>query len=126
MGSAIFSTLPVCRKSTPLLCRDARKAYAVSIQTKEGIMKYQWAIKVTTEYLNPGAGGVESTATEIRPAGTEQEARRRHEAILDTLTSLARGGQHPKYQRLGGSELIRRPLGEWETVEKSPGSWRVG
>jgi len=76
-------------------------------------MQYQWAVKITMEYLD-GTGAVEQTHVEIREVRHEMEARARHDAIQDTLARTDR--VTPKYQRLAASELLRRPVGEWETV----------
>lgn len=76
--------------------------------------KYEWAVEVTTEYLDD-EGAVEQAHVEVREATTEREARARHDAIRDTVANYARRG-HPRHQRLTGSKLLRRPVGEWETV----------
>jgi len=74
---------------------------------------YSWAYRVTLELLD-GNGVVDGTEVRIQVAHSEQEARARHEAILDTVARPDYTGS--KYQRLAGSELLRRPVVEWETV----------
>jgi hypothetical protein len=78
------------------------------------MQQYQWAIRVTMEDLD-GNGGVEKSYSEERRCATEAEARARHEAIQDSLARVAR--KHAKYHRIAGSAVIRRPVGEWETVQ---------
>ena len=77
--------------------------------------QYEWAVEVTMEYLD-GEGAVEEVLVEVRQAITEREARARHDAIKDTIANYSRRS-HPRYQRLIGSKLVKRPVGAWETVE---------
>lgn len=79
------------------------------------MQQYLWAIRVTMEFLD-GDGGVEDKEIKVRECSSEKEARARHQAIVDTVARTKESGNHPKYQRLGGSELLRRPVGDWETV----------
>jgi len=80
------------------------------------MQKYQWAIKITLEWMD-GNGGVEDTTVETRECSSEKEAHTRHETLKAALADHDR--RRPKYQRVGGSELLRRPVGDWETVEKA-------
>lgn len=77
---------------------------------------YQWAVEVTTEYLD-GEGGVEQALVEIRPADSERQARARYEAAADTVAwRLAHPQGGPRYQRIGGARLLKRPVGDWTPV----------
>lgn len=78
--------------------------------------KYEWAVEVTIEYLD-GHGGLSDEPQpppEIRQT-SELDARARHRVIQGSIARPERN--HPKYQRVAGSRLLRRPVGEWETVE---------
>lgn len=77
--------------------------------------QYEWAVEVTTEYLDRD-GAVEQAHVEARMVTTEEDARARHKAIQDTMARYGRTG-HSRYQRLAGSKLLRRPVGDWETVQ---------
>lgn len=76
--------------------------------------QYRWGVRITLEYSD-GNGRWKAFPPELREAPSEQAARIRHEAALDTIAACARGGS-PRYQRLAASELVRLPVGDWETV----------
>jgi hypothetical protein len=81
-------------------------------------MQYQWAIRVTTEYLDSN-GKVFEAVTKIQEAHTEKEARARQDALIDTIASRKAGRTGgPKCVQTAASELVRRPIGDWETVSK--------
>lgn len=71
--------------------------------------RYQWAVRVTTEYFE--SGSTWRPVVEERTCRHEAEARARREAISSYVRSVV-----PKAQRIAAVELIRRPVGEWEAV----------
>jgi hypothetical protein len=89
---------------------------------EDNMEQYQWGIKVTMLYLD-GHGGIDpdeqQPAPELRACSDERQARARYEAVADTIEGYKKGRKPPKYQRLGAVELIRRPVGSWETVESA-------
>lgn len=75
----------------------------------------QWAVKVTTEHLDT-EGAVTDTTSEIwlGVATSEEQAHARHAALVSMMASYV--DHHPKRRRFTGAEIVRRPVGEWETV----------
>jgi hypothetical protein len=76
------------------------------------MQKYQWAIRVTTEYWKDGSDWV--PLVDIRECRDEAEARPRYDAIADMLANPR--AVAAKTQRIVAVELIKRPVGEWETI----------
>lgn len=80
------------------------------------MVQYQWGVKITLEYLNDD-GTVAHTETQLRECLSENIAKARYEAAADTIAYRESHPEYrPNYQRITAAELIRRPVGQWETA----------